>query len=312
MVQWVTTVTISESYRIDVGADYRDEDGESKGYLEFFGNRLPTDFDLDRSTTGVFANITATPIEALLLQGSIRYDDPEDFSSETSPQVGAKYLLGAGVSVAANWGEAYKLPSFFALGHGLVGNPDLQPEQAKSWDIGLTWDANQSLRLQGTWFSNDYKDLVDFDDETFRNVNRKNVDTSGVELQIDWYVLSALSLQARGTYTDLDVNGEDTVLTGRPEWTAGVTAMWQVTDQWQSSLDYGYTGKQWAASRHTGEEVTEKLGDFHRVDWVLQWQPLAAWQFLLSVDNVFDESYETAVGFAAPDRAVRAGLRFSH
>ena len=311
-LQWLNTLQVADGYELSVGADYRHEDGESDGYLEFFGDRSPTDFDLERDTTGVFVDITATPLTSLLLHASVRYDDPDDFDSETSWQAGAKYGLAAGFSVAANWGEAYKLPSFFALGHPLVGNPDLDPEQAESWDVGIAWEARQDLRLELTWFANDFKDLVDFDNETFRNVNRKNVETSGLELQFSWQALPTLGLRAQGTYTDLDVKNEDTVLTGRPEWTAGLVAEWQFAQRWQTTLDYQYTGEQWAASRHTGREITEELDAFHRVDWVLHWQPLAAWQLQLSVDNLLDEDYQTAVGFTAPDRAVRFGVRFSH
>jgi outer membrane cobalamin receptor len=37
-----------------------------------------------------------------------------------------------------------------------------------------------------------------------------------------------------------------------------------------------------------------------------------AWQVQLSVDNVLDEHYETAVGFNAPDRQFRIGVTFSN
>mgnify|MGYP000976600774 CR=1 FL=1 len=30
---------------------------------------------------------------------------------------------------------------FFALGHGLVGNPDLVPETAESWDVGVRFSS---------------------------------------------------------------------------------------------------------------------------------------------------------------------------
>ena len=310
-LQWLNTLQVSDGYELNVGADYRREDGESDGYLEFSGDRSPTDFDLERDTTGLFADVTATPLAALLLHASARYDDADDFGSETSWQAGAKYELAAGFSVAANWGQAYKLPSFFALGHPLVGNPELDPEQAESWDVGIAWQARHDVRLELTWFANDFEDLVDFDNDTFRNVNRKNIETSGLELQFSWQALPTLGLRAQGTYMDLDVKNEDTVLTGRPEWTAGLVAEWQFAQRWQTTLDYRYTGQQWAASRHTGSEITEELDDFHRLDWVLHWQPLAAWQLQLAVDNLLDEDYETAVGFTAPDRAVRFGVRFS-
>jgi vitamin B12 transporter len=138
------------------------------------------------------------------------------------------------------------------------------------------------------------------------------VQTSGVELQADWQALPALSLRSQATYTDIDVKNENTVLTGRPQWTASVVAQWQIAARWDTALDYLYGGQQWAASRHTGEQVTEELDDYHRVDWVLRYQLAPAWLLALSVDNVLDEQYETAVGFDAPSRAFRVGVTFSN
>jgi iron complex outermembrane receptor protein/vitamin B12 transporter len=311
-LQWINSLQLAQDYLLSIGADYRHEDGESDGVVEFFGSQSPTDFELNRDITGAFAGITASPMEALLVQSSLRYDDPEDFSSETSFQAGLAYTLGAGVTVSTNWGEAYKLPSFFALGHALVGNPDLEPEKGESWDAGVMWKASDALHLGGTWFHNDFRDLVDFDDETFRNVNRKNVQTSGVELQADWQPLASLSLRSQATYTDIDVQDEDTVLTGRPEWTASVVAQWHITEKLSTALDYVYSGQQWAASRHAGELVTQELDNFHRVDWVLRWQAAKAWQVLVSADNLLNEHYETAVGFYAPRREFRLGVVFSN
>jgi vitamin B12 transporter len=223
-----------------------------------------------------------------------------------------KYSVGGGVTLAANWGEAYKLPSFLALGHPLVGNPDLRPEQGESQDLGLDWAVSDTLNLAATWFDNDFRDLVDFDAETFRNVNRNNVQTSGIELQADWQPLTALSLRSQATYTDIDVRNEDTVLTGRPQWTASMVALWQINADLNTALDYRYSGQQWAASLHTGASVTEELDAYHRLDWVLRWQLAPAWQVQLSVDNVLDENYETAVGFSAPQREARVGVTFSN
>jgi vitamin B12 transporter len=309
-LQWVNSLQLAQGYTVNIGADYRHEEGESEGYLEFFGTRSPTDFDLDRDATGIFTGFTASPFEALLLQGSVRYDDPEDFDSETTWKAGAKYTPGGGVTLAANWGEAYKLPSFFALGHALVGNPDLRPEQGESWDIGVAWESTDTLRLEATWFDNDFRDLVDFDDETFRNVNRKNVQTSGVELQADWQAHDAVSLRTQATYTDIDVKNEDTVLTGRSEWAASAVARWHIAEHWHTALDYQYVGEQWASSRHTGEQVTEKLDNYYRLDWVLRWQLARAWELKMSVDNILDEDYETAVGFSAPSREFRLSVTF--
>lgn len=308
-VRWVNTLSLAAHTELNLGADHRAEDGRSEGYVAYFGQQVPTDFTLDRATRGYFANVSSTAIDGLLLQGSLRYDDPDRFDGETSLSLGARYSLGQAWSLGANWGEAFKLPSFFALGHPLVGNPDLEPETATSWDLGLAWESDD-LRVAVTGFFNDYRDLVDFDDESFRNVNRSEVETRGVELESRWQVSAALRLQGQLSYTDIDVKGQDTVLTGRPEWVAALSGGWQISRDWQTTLDYRYTGKQWATSRHTGMAVSEELDDFHRLDWVLRWAPAPDWSLSLSADNLLDEDYQTAVGFPAPGRSLRLGIGY--
>jgi vitamin B12 transporter len=311
-LRWVNTFKVANGYEINLGADFLDEDGDSTGYVEFFGDRIPTDFELDRSTAGLFTSISARLTPKLMIQSSIRYDDPEGFESETSFHAGILLDVTNELSISGNWGNAYKLPSFFALGHALVGNPDLLPEQAESWDVGLQWNPSAALMTSATYFSNDYENLVDFDDATFRNVNRQQVLTSGVELQVTWSPSSNLSVSAQSTYTDIEVKGEDTVLTGRPELVAGLWANWQLTQQWGVVLDYRYSGEQWAASRHTGNEVTEKLPSYNRLDWVVRFQPNENWQLQFSVDNLLDEDYVTAVGFNAPGALYRIGATLQY
>ncbi|GAB5453212.1 MAG: TonB-dependent vitamin B12 receptor BtuB [Halioglobus sp.] len=311
-VRWVNSLDAAPGLRVDLGADYRREQGDSDSYVEFGGQPTPTDFELDRDISALFSNATFQPRDALLLNASVRRDNPDDFPGETTWRLGGSLGAGAGITLDANWGEAYKLPSFFALGHALVGNPDLQPERNRGWDASVRWQGAGQLQLAATYFANDFSDLIDFDEASFRNVNRRSVETSGVELTLDWALSDTLSLRANGTYTDIDLKGEDSVLTGRPEWVAGLLARWRPAAAWESVLDYRFTGEQWSTSRHTGEAVSEQLDTYHRVDWVLSWAPSPRWQTRLSIDNLLDETYQTAVGFEAPGRALRLGLTFVH
>jgi len=306
--RWVNTLSLHPDYRLNVGADYRDEQGESDGYLEFGGFQLPTDFALDRGTTGVFAELSANPLDALVLQASLRRDDPDGFDAETTARVGASYRINPVWRLFANWGEAFKLPSFFALGHGLVGNPELRPESGESWDLGLNWSPSPALDLTLVAFANDYEDLIDFDSELFINVNRNEVESRGLEFDFSWLPLAGLELRGQATYLDLEVVGEDRELLGRPEWKAGLTGLWQFAPAWDTSLDYQWTGEQFASSLHTGETVVETLDDAHRVDWRLRWQALDALRLELAVDNLLDEDYQTAVGFPGPGRNLRLAL----
>ncbi len=306
--QWVNTLQFARNYSFNMGADYREEEGESKGYLNFFGFELPTDFELDRDSVGVFLDMQANLSTGLEFQGSFRYDDPDDFSSETTLKLGMSLQINPATRAFANWGEGFKFPSFFALGHALVGNPDLKPETARSWDLGISWEPDAPWRAQGVYFYNDYRDLVDFDSDLFINVNRNRVNSNGFEFELNWRPLQALDVRAQVTYTDIDVKHSSVPLQGRPEWRAGFTADWEVSQAWSTTLICYWGGEQYASSLHTGESVIEKLDSYSRVNWNVRWKVSKHLSVDLSADNLLDERYANAVGFIAPGRSLRVGF----
>ncbi|WP_116367703.1 TonB-dependent receptor plug domain-containing protein [Parahaliea mediterranea] len=309
-LSWVNTLQLAPDYQLNLGADYRDESGESTGYLDL-GFPLPTDYTLSRQTRGLFADVHARLAPRLLLQGSARHDRPDSFDSETTLRLGARYQLLPTLDLLANWGEGFKLPSFFALGHGLVGNPDLQPETARGWDAGLQWQPVDGLQVTATAFGNRYRNLVDFDAEAFTNVNRREVQTRGGEWQLAWQATTGLSLQAHATYTDIDVIGEDARLLGRPEWQAGAWLNWAFLPRWHTGLDYQWNSAVPASSMHTGATVVSELAGRQRLDWRLGWQAAPWLELALALDNLLDDDYQSAVGFAAPGRSARLAATLS-
>ncbi|MBN7796368.1 TonB-dependent receptor plug domain-containing protein [Parahaliea mediterranea] len=307
LLSWVNTLVPAAGYRLNLGFDYRDEAGDSAGYLDY-GFALPVNFELDRQTAGAFVDLHATPLESLVLQASVRRDEPDDYAGETTTRLGLRYQFHAGLALLANWGEAFKLPSFFALGHPLVGNPGLEPETGEGWDLGLQWRPSPALELGVTGFFNRYRNLVDFDPEAFVNVNRREVESRGSEWQLHWTPAETLSLHAQVTHTDLEVVGEDVELLGRPEWKAGAWLAWRLRPRWHSTLDYQWTGEAAAASLHSGATVVSELPDYHRLDWNLRWQARDNLGLELGVDNLLDEDYLTGVGFPAPGRTLRVAV----
>ncbi len=310
-ISWINTLGQQGAFWANLGLEQRDEEGRSRGYLDI-GFPLPTDFSLDRKTQSGFVDVNAQVSEQLLLQGSVRRDDTDGFDNETTTKFGLRYDLTKQLVLRANVGEGYKLPSFFALGHPLVGNADLRSEQVESWDLGVEWQLHQRLTTSLDYFDNTYRDPIDFDDELFTNVNRERVDTHGVEWQARYQSAGGqLQLQSHATYTNIDVKDNVSVLTARPEWRAGLNLGWRINDRWRSNLDYQWVGEQFATSQHTGEAVVHELNDYHRIDGNLFWEISDALEASLTLENLLDENYQTAVGFPAPGLLWRAGLRWN-
>jgi outer membrane cobalamin receptor len=293
-----------------VGVDFEREDGNADGFVEVApGVQVPNSFELERDIWGVFGEVRYNVLDNWLLQGSLRFDDPDEAASETKGKVGTLWTLNDGrTRLQANYGKGFKLPSFFALGSSLVGNPDLRPEESASVDIGV-WQSffDQRLTVDVTLFYNDFDNLIDFDFDLFTNVNRESVETQGVEVGINARLTEELTVTGHATYTDIDVKNVDTQLRQRPDWRGGADLTWQPGERWLLNLGWLYVDETFDSSIPTGGQT---LDSYHRVDANLQWQATPRLRFAIAVDNLLDENYEEAIGFPAPDLRARFSARY--
>lgn len=306
-LSWVNTIGNEKTYWANLGAETKRESGDSEGYIDY-GFLIPTDFSLDRQIDSVFANLNGYVIEDLLVQASIRRDDAEDLSPKESVQTGVRYQINENLSWFANAGKGFKLPSFLALGHPLIGNKALKPERSKTRDTGIEWSANNA-RINLSFFKNTYLDLIDFDSELFTNVNRSRVDTQGAEVEFHWNSEdNQWQLGAHASYADIDAENP---LMGRPQVKAGATATYNVNENWQLNANYLWVDDRLAASRYTGNTVVEMLDKYNRFDLGAKWKVNSQLTINLSIDNITDEDYMNDIGFPAVGRSGFVGANFT-
>ncbi|MEJ2602695.1 MAG: TonB-dependent receptor [Gammaproteobacteria bacterium] len=301
---------LTDTLRMTVGLDYYQEEGSSEGSVEFFpGFSIPSGFSIDRDVTGYFGEFQYQPVTGLSLLGSVRRDDPNEEPGETTTKLGLLYDFNGGqTTLRVNWGEGFKLPSFFALASPLVGNPELKAETSESADIGITQRfLGGRLAATATLYRNEFTDLIDFDPELFTNVNRTEVEAQGAELEVDYRPSDALSLYAELVYLDIDVKDVQRQLRQRPDWRGSASARWRPADRWQLQATWLYVGETWDSSIPTGGLV---LDGYNRLDAAVSWLPDADLNVVFAVDNLLDEDYEEAIGFPSPGRRARLALRY--
>ncbi len=300
-----TATYVGQHFATAAGMEWQREDGTSQGLLDF-GVLLPTDFELSRVTRSVFAEFR-TDLGSAQLNVGARHDDAGD------PQTTLRFgLTGAWLNDTLRWhmgwSEAYKLPSFFALAHPIVGNPELVPETARSGELALAGQLNG----QGDWaltvFESEYRNLIDFDPIAFTNVNRSRVKARGVEFSVQLPIRASLELAAHLSYVNTVVLDVATELRGRPQWRGGMTLHWQPSENWDLSLGVLRLTEFYESSVPTGLQL---LDGYTRFDLSSQFKVTNALQLMVALDNAGGTSYQEAIGFAAPKRYWRAELRYT-
>ncbi|MFQ5882793.1 MAG: TonB-dependent receptor [Candidatus Methylomirabilales bacterium] len=304
-------ISLAEALRVTVGFDAQFEEGSSDSVLFFGSVPVPSRFELDRTVYAPFLEAQYSWPIGLMIQGGLRIDYPDDFDSEVSPRVGALYRIKSiQTTIKANWGEGFKLPSFFALGDPIVGNPDLRPETSESFDLGVVQDLwAKRANISATIFHSRFFNVVDLDEgPPPRLVNRSEVTAKGIELGLDVQPTDNLWINAHLTYTETDIKGTDEELRNRPEWRGGINARWRPKTDLVLNLGILYIGDVFDSSIATGDRT---LDDYLRVDVAATWTPVPNWRISVAVDNLFNTDYEEAVGFPAPGITPRIVARLT-
>jgi len=307
-VTWTNRLSPIPGLDAAVGIDMQAEHGVDDGYLMFGPARVPTHFAENRTLWAGFAQARYQVTPAFTLSGSARHDDTGD-TNHFSPQLRADYALSEwGTQFQLSWAKAYKLPSFYALGNPIVGDPSLKPEEAENVEGGIS----QTLWDFGVWkvegFATNYRDLIDFRPGAVpKLVNLSTVHVRGVEtsLALRWGTLTATP---RLTYTNARNHLTGASLRDVPSWLAGATLDWKPMADWTVSFDVNHVGAMVDNSVPTGDV---RLPGHMRADLAVAYQVLPNLALHLGVDNVFDRHYEDVVGFPAPGAIVRGGVRAS-
>lgn len=294
----------SDALRGTIGVDLLDEDGAVLGDIELFpGFSLPQDFELQRETLGLFTEIAYEPSEATSLNLSLRTDDADGYSGETTGKLTTQYSFGNS-RVYASWGNGFKLPSFYALGHALVGNSSLLPETSRTLEVGLS-STNTHSQVDASVFRSHYRNLINFDPLSFRLVNEDSVAMTGAELSLRHQLSSNLEITGSATYVDTDVTGAGRLLQ-RPDWNFSVSAFWQVEKDLSVVFDWVTIGRVVDSSVPTG---FVEIGGYSRMDMNVQWQATPATSFFVAVDNAADTAFQTAIGFPGMGLRGRFGVQ---
>lgn len=256
-----------------------------------------------------------------------RLEDNERFGRSLSWNVEGAVRAGATTRVRASVGSALKEPTFYEnFASGWVrGNPDLAPERARSFDVGLEQSVAGGRGTVGvTWFAQRFRDLIEYTaappkpgDPNFVNVARARA--RGVEVGGEAH-LGVASLSADWTWTDTRVlesgTGDDPGadfaeggrLLRRPSNAVNVHGNVPLGPVILSG-DVRVVGRR--EDRDFGVYPAERvdLAGYTTLNLGVEAPMGSDWTLSVRGDNLFDARYEEVLGYRAPGRGLYLGAR---
>jgi vitamin B12 transporter len=311
---WSSVLWAAKGLQWTGGVDVTREKGDNDSILflpPFLGGDVPGDYTITRTLPGAYTEL-ATERGNLALELGLRVDKPEGLDAQWSPRAGVSWRpLDGPARIHASAGRAFKLPSFFALASppALGGNPNLKPETSYGGDLGVDWRLTSRADAGVTAFWQRYDNLIDFDFQQFLHVNRSAVEAKGVEGTFSWRPADRLSVDANGTWQQVEDLTSHAHLRHRPKWTGGARLRWRALERLDLELD----GQGVARSFDEQIPVPERdtVAGYGLVGLHAAWRVASDWQLRARVDNLADRRYETLIGFPGPGRTLRLGLHWS-
>lgn len=240
------------------------------------------------------------------LQAAVRHDDNAQFGGHGTGHVAWGLQLNDAWRLNARYGTAFKAPSFNDLYFPFFGNPDLQPETARSVELGLRHAPGSQWHWQAQLYRTRIDDLIAFDVASGKPANLDAAQIQGAEFTMQGD-MSGWQWSTQLGYTHaLSVGGfaDGAWLPRRARWSGRI------------DLDRRHGDWSWGVSavgqgrRYDDVANTLPLGGYGTLDARVAWQPSAQWQLQAGVRNLLDKTYETASFYRQPGREWLLQLRY--
>ena len=304
-VDWQNDIELSRSTTLTAGLLWQDEEADAFSDFGFAVDAYASDI----ATSQVYVQAQGDYGPHRVLLGGA-YTDHETFGGHATGNVEYGLAIAGGALMTLSAGTGFRAPDATDLYGVFSGNPDLEPEESTSLEIGFRQPIGEQQSVSIAAFRNDIDDLVTFVPTgpfsgMNQNVDKARIDGVEAAWQYDgdkWYAQATVTLQdPRNETTD-----ERLLRRARENYTAAIARRFGAHEV---VLDVLYAGER---------------RDFDAIDFVGFVQLDAYWLANLAakvalgehftlvarIENLLDEDYELAHTYNTMGRSYFGAIRY--
>lgn len=299
---WRNTVTLTPGWTATGGLDLQRQ--SIVGRYDY-GPYYSGAFDTSRNARAVFAGIDGS-FAGNDLQLNVRHDAIDGYGGQNTGYFGYGRELGGGFKAIASYSTAFNAPPLGYLYDPNAGNPNLQPEKARTIEAGLQWSQGPNV-WRATAFQTKATNQWAYG-QNFRFQDIASARTRGVELSAQgatrgWSYHANLTLQEP---RDLTQPGEP-ILQRRARTLANAEVQHDIGGVLVGAAVH-YTGPRWDYNYFSYPSTRVNLGGYTTVDLTASGAITPQWSWNARVQNLFDKKYQTVYGYNREPFGVFVGV----
>lgn len=302
-INWQNDLTLSENTDFTVGLSHIDTDAKITGF---------SNFDGDITNSAIYANLL-NRMGKFNLDLSARYDDHSQAGGELTGQVAAGYSISPTTNVYASYGTAFRAPNINDLYNpgfpnfsdptifDFAGNPDLDPEMSKSFEVGFKTNVGRYSRMDFSIFRTNVDNQIVFEGPNRQLINLDETLLKGFEVsysgnteKFDWNLGATIQRAVNDKTKDR--------LVRRPNNKFIIGAGAKVSPKTRLGIDAIISSNRIDNDFGSFPSVRTSLKSYSVVNLSLNHKVSKKVNLGVRVENVGDSIYETAHGYNTPRR----------
>lgn len=277
--------------------------------------------------TSAYGQLSVEPVDGLILNGGVRYDDHDRYGGQTLFAAGGVWRLPTGTLLRASYGEGFKAPSLFQL-FSEYGNVALDPEAADGWEAGIEQSLfDRKLVVGASWFDRTTTNQIIYNSCSGTSTNPLCFVPGDPATRRFGYYSNVARSKAQGVEAAAALTLGGLVLDGNYSWIASEdrspgtanfgkwlprrprqTANASVSYAFGFGLELG-AALRWSGKSYDNASNATRLDDYTLVDLRAEYALSDAVKLFARAENVFDEQYMTAFRYGSIGRSLYAGIR---
>jgi len=245
-----------------------------------------------------------------------RMNDHSQYGSNFTYTINPSYLIEDKYKLFVNVSSAYRVPSLYQL-FSQYGNLNLEPETSVSYEAGFDFNFTDKLNLALSYFKRDIDNVIDFGQirpGVFGYINQNNQKDNGFEVELGFKPSALIKLNAFYAHVDGKVTTPSSQvfnLFRRPKDSFGLTAGFDISEEFSLNLIYKYTGdrKDRYFDNSTFKTVDANMDAYNMVDLYAQFKPANRLTVFTDVKNILDKQYVDFSGYTTKGLNFNAGVR---
>ncbi len=312
------TGNLGERFKLDGRGDFEIAKGQMlTGGLSWERERLEApSLAASNGNKAAFLEYQGNIADCFFVAANIRHDHDDSYGGHTTYRFAPAYIVpGTETKLKASYGTGFKAPALSELfidyrpGFNFHGNPNLEPEESRGWDIGFEQPLfDRRLQFGATWFQNDIENLIVTNRAGTSYANVGKAWTKGVEAFAMLEVSDQLRLRADYSFTLARDESAHQELLRRPRHKASGTVTWKPVEKLTLSASVIYVGP-WVDGNRDFSISRLRAKGAALVNLAAEYKATDKVTVFGRVDNLFDKRWENPVGFLVPGLGAFGGLK---